>query len=82
MSTYLATETTISLHEANRSVPVEIHHGQSDPVVPEHLGRNAKTLLSKWGYHPTFRTYSMEHGVCPEQINDISSWFQELLVEK
>lgn len=79
MSTYLATAETITLHEANRTVPVEIHHGKSDPVVPEHLGRRAYEQLDKKGYHPTYRTYAMEHGVCPEQIIDISNWFQKLL---
>lgn len=79
MSTYLATEATIDPHEANRAVPLEIHHGISDPVVPERLGREASETLYSWGYLPTYRTYPMEHGVCPEQISDISSWFQKLL---
>ena len=80
MSTYLATEATIDPHEANRAVPIEIHHGLSDPVVPERLARGASKTLSSWGYLPTYRTYPMEHGVCPAQIRDISVWFQQLLV--
>jgi len=79
MSTYFATGDQVAYHEANRQVPIEIQHGLYDPVVPEMLGRQAKAELEKQGYCPNYRTYPMEHSVCPQQIRDISAWFGQVL---
>jgi phospholipase/carboxylesterase len=79
MSTYLATRDTINLHEANNRIPIEIHHGSFDPVVPEPLGQKAQEFLTAKGYNVRYRSYPMEHSVCPQQIDDISSWLQKLL---
>ncbi|MGE4559238.1 MAG: alpha/beta hydrolase, partial [Desulfobulbus sp.] len=35
MSTYLATSDSITLSTANQDLPIEIHHGVYDPVVPQ-----------------------------------------------
>lgn len=79
MSTYFATSDNIELSEENRTIPIEIHHGTHDPVVPEALGKNAYTLLRQKGYAANYRTYPMEHSVCLEQIQDISNWLQQTL---
>jgi len=79
MSTYFATSDSISLTDANSALPVEIHHGTFDPVVPVHLGRKAEQFLIDKGYPVNYRSYPMEHNVCPEQIGDISSWIQKVL---
>lgn len=80
MSTYFATSDSITLTDANTSIPVEIHHGKFDPVVPENLGRKAEQFLLGKGYSVQFRSYPMEHNVCPEQIADISRWIQAILL--
>jgi phospholipase/carboxylesterase len=79
MSTYFATADIIPLSQVNREIPVEVHHGLHDPVVPEKLGRKAVNKLEEEGYSVTYRTYPMEHGVCAEQIDDISHWLRERL---
>lgn len=79
MSTYFATAELLHYHPANRTIPIEIQHGLYDPVVPERLGSQAKELLEDKGYIPNYRTYPMEHGVCLEQITDISEWLQRTL---
>lgn len=79
MSTYFATWDSIDLAESTKQMPIEIHHGLYDPVVPEHLGQKALVRLEDHGYKPVYRTYPMEHGVCPEQIDDISGWLQSTL---
>ena len=79
MSTYFATADLTEYHPANRTIEIEIQHGLHDPVVPELLGRRAKGLLEDKGYAPGYRTYPMEHGVCPDQITDISGWLQKAL---
>lgn len=79
MSTYFATADSVEYSLANRDIPIKIMHGEHDPVVPESLGRKATTLLVKKGYTVGYKSYPMEHGVCPEQIADISAWLQEVL---
>lgn len=79
MSTYFATSDTIAFSAANRKLPIEIQHGSYDPVVPQELGVRAAELLIEHGYDVTFRTYPMEHSVCPQQIGDIGEALQRFL---
>lgn len=79
MSTYFATSDTIALSSANRTIPIEVHHGTYDQVVPERLGKSAVKDLQEKGYEVTYRNYPMEHGVCVEQIADISAWIKARL---
>jgi phospholipase/carboxylesterase len=79
MSTYLATADTLAYQAANKEIPIRIQHGEDDPVVPEHLGRQAATRLIEKGYRVTYQKYPMEHSVCPAQIGDISQWLQAVL---
>ena len=79
MSTYFATAETIALAEANRELPVEIHHGTFDPVVPESLGKAAYQLLQGLGYAVHYQSYPMAHAVCPQQVGDIATWLNERL---
>ncbi len=79
MSTYFATEESIQLHDANRELAIEIHHGMDDEVVPLQLGKKAVEALQKKGYSVRYREYGMQHGVCAEQIDDISAWLQARL---
>ena len=79
MSTYFATADSVEYSSANKDIPIKIMHGEYDPVVPEALGRKATTQLVKKGYTVSYQNYRMEHGVCPEQIDDISEWLQDVL---
>lgn len=81
MSTYCATCDMIHDHAPHTALPIEIHHGLYDQVVPERLGREAKAFLEEHGYAPVYRTYPMEHNVCAEQIEDISRWFSSIMSE-
>ena len=82
MSSYFATADSLVPHATNRGIPIAIQHGVYDPVVPESLGRRAFEKLEGLGYLVQYKNYPMEHAVCPEQINDISAWFQDRLLEK
>lgn len=79
MSSYFATSDSIELHDANRKIPIEVQHGTLDPVVPEYLGQDSLAFLLEQKYYVNYRTYRMQHGVCPEQIDDISVWLQSVL---
>lgn len=74
LSTYFATADSIELAEANRRLPIEVHHGTADPVVPEALGREGAQRVEALGYPVRYRTYEMGHSLCPEQAADIAEW--------
>ncbi|MEO8010575.1 MAG: carboxylesterase [Dokdonella sp.] len=59
---------------ANVDVPILIAHGNVDPVVPQALGMLARDFLRGLGYHVDWRSYTMAHQVCAEEIIDIRNW--------
>lgn len=79
LSTYFATGEDVEPVAANRDLPIEVHHGLFDPLVPELMGRLTIDRLRDLGYAPTYRTYPMEHAVCAEQIADIGRWLHQRL---
>ena len=79
MSTYFATSDSITLSPANQQLPIEIHHGVYDPVVPQALGIRAAEFLKANNYAVEFQTYPMEHSVCPQQIDRLSHTLQRFL---
>jgi phospholipase/carboxylesterase len=79
LSTYFATSDSITPNSANKSIPIQICHGTHDPMVPETMGQAAKQRLQDMGYKLDYKTYPMEHAVCPQEITDISSWLQRVL---
>jgi phospholipase/carboxylesterase len=60
-------------------LPIAIHHGDADPMVPERKGRESADALIAWGYPVEYKTYPMEHAVCPQQIRDIGKWLSARL---
>lgn len=79
MSTYFATADNIELAEANKQLPIEVQHGNFDPIVPESLGRNGVDRLRGLGYAVNYRQYPMAHALCPQQVGDIGQWLRERL---
>ncbi|SEM15626.1 alpha/beta hydrolase [Halomonas daqiaonensis] len=79
LSTYFATADSIELSEANRGLPIEVHHGSFDPVVPESLGKAGFERVESLGYPARYRRYPMAHALCPQQISDIGRWLDERL---
>ena len=79
MSTYFATKDAITPNSANKELPILICHGSRDPMVPERMGQEAQERLTGMGYSVEYKSYPVEHSVCPEEIADISQWLQRLL---
>lgn len=79
LSTYLATRETIRLSQEQKNTPFLIHHGSMDPVVPVSLGEEARDWLQTRDYPVEYKSYPMQHQVCPEQIADIRGWLTERL---
>ncbi len=79
LSTYFATKDSVEFNSANQHLPIAIHHGDYDPIVPITLSTVSSELLSAKGYPVELKTYRMEHSLCQEQIADISQWFVDTL---
>ncbi len=65
---------------ANRSLPMFLGHGIADNVVPLALGIATRDQLLKLGYDVDWHQYPMPHSVCPEELEDISSWLTRVLL--
>ena len=79
LSTYFATADSLEPAAANRDLPIEVHHGSFDPVVPESLGKAGYEKVESLGYPAHYRRYPMAHALCPQQIGDIGRWLAERL---
>jgi phospholipase/carboxylesterase len=81
LSTYMPLVQTVrqEASKANQHTPIFMAHGRHDPIIPLHLGEDACHYLKQLGYEPEWKTYFMEHSVCPEEIRDISHWLCKVL---
>ena len=79
LSTYFATKDSVEFNNINQEMPIQIHHGDYDAVVPIVLGNESHKLLLSKGYPVNLKTYAMEHSVCAQQIADLSQWFIDTL---
>jgi phospholipase/carboxylesterase len=64
---------------ANISIPIFMAHGTDDMVISMMLGEASAELLKKNGYPVTWRSYSMAHSVCNEEIQDITKWLTSVI---
>jgi len=80
LSTFLPLEHTLvgERSAANREIPIYMAHGEYDPIVPLALAQLSHAHLSELGYHVDWHEYPMEHSVSPEEIADISVWFDQV----
>lgn len=63
---------------ANCHLPLFIAHGTEDAMVPYPLGKATYVTLSQAGHPASWHSYPMGHGVCAEEIEDISHWMQTI----
>ena len=69
LSTYLLLLDDIPM--ATTEMPIMIMHGTQDSVVPFLLGQHAFNLLKAKQYRVDFKSYSMQHQLCSQEIEDI-----------
>lgn len=79
LSTYFATAASIAVDPIHSGMSIMICHGTMDPVVPEALGQKSVATLQGLGFVPEYRSYPMEHSLCPQQIVDIADWIARTL---
>lgn len=61
---------------ANQHTPLFMAHGVQDPIVSFALAEESRRLLEARGYPLEWRTYSMPHSVCQEEIAHIAAWLR------
>ena len=64
---------------AEKSIPIMMTHGVSDPVIPFEQGRASSEILKKHGYLVEWHKYTMQHSVCLEEITTIGVWIKRLM---
>lgn len=79
LSTYFATKDTIKLNPINQTLPIAIHHGTHDPIVPGILAQQATQWLQTHNYAASYHTYPMAHQVCAPEIKTIGAWLKQVL---
>jgi phospholipase/carboxylesterase len=72
-------ETGSEYPAANAILPILVCHGTQDQVVPPVLADMALEHLKQQGFTYTFKKYDMEHSVCPEEIDDIAFFINQIL---
>jgi phospholipase/carboxylesterase len=63
----------------NKTLPTLVCHGTRDQVVPPILADQALEHLKEQGFSYTYKKYEMEHSVCPEEMDDIATFINQLL---
>jgi phospholipase/carboxylesterase len=78
LSTYLPEVATRDdeMSAANATLPVFQAHGTDDPMIAVQRGEQARDRLTGLGHPVDFRTYPMQHEVCPDEIADIAAWLR------
>ena len=80
LSTYFPTiekfQTEISI--ANHKTPIFMAHGTMDSIVAIESGKSVFNTLHDLQYHIEWHEYVMEHSVCNDEINHISSYINEI----
>jgi phospholipase/carboxylesterase len=77
LSTYIPAQYQLQIRQ---KPPVIQCHGLEDPVIPYEVGletsqRLARLLGNRYAWH----TYPMEHGVCDDEIHDLTTWTHQRL---
>ena len=65
---------------ANAATPIFLAHGTHDPVVTLERAETSRAKLVELGYSVQWHTYPMPHSVCAQEIDDISSFLQSVLL--
>ena len=78
LSSYLPLQSRLAGYPIRADLPVFVAHGEFDPVLTLDMGRESCARLQETGLRPEWHSYPMAHGVCAEEIRDISQWLQSV----
>lgn len=82
LSGYLPLSTTVAAesNDKNRSMPIFMAHGTTDPVIPLLRALDSRDLLDGLGYKVEWHEYPMPHSLCPQEIGDIGTWLRSVFI--
>ncbi|MEM1243322.1 MAG: alpha/beta hydrolase-fold protein [Pseudomonadota bacterium] len=63
----------------NNEIPIFMAHGNADNILPMILGQATKTFLQQAGYPVEWHEYPMQHQVCIEEIQAVSTFIHRNL---
>ena len=80
LSTYVHDHENLAnrLSFANVDIPIFMAHGLGDPMIPITRAITSREALSALNYQVEWHEYAMAHNVCPEEINDIAAWLNQI----
>ncbi|RTZ39932.1 carboxylesterase [Candidimonas sp. SYP-B2681] len=76
----LASLIDAELHPANQQTPIFLAHGTMDPVIVLERAQASQQKLIALGYDVSWKTYPMQHSVCFDEVQDISTFLRKVLV--
>ncbi len=79
LSTYFPERSTVSYRQPV-SCPIFMAHGLMDPICPYPVAKAALAQLRAQGFSPSWHEYPMQHQVCMEEINALSQFIQQKLI--
>jgi len=78
LSTWLPAPEQIERPTDGRDPAVFIGHGEHDTLIPVRAAGRLNTFLQDCGLtNVTERHYPVEHGILPEELDDITSWLSQ-----
>ena len=80
-SSYLPIQHTLEAEAnlANRDTPILMLHGLDDTVVSMALALNSLRALKTLQYNVTWKTFSMAHEICSQEVSIMSDWLFSVL---
>lgn len=73
-------ETLAKEKSVNKKIPILACHGKQDMIVPYNAGLEAYNTLRVNGFNISWLSYPMDHGLCYDEIRDISLWLQDRFI--
>ncbi|TFW35830.1 alpha/beta hydrolase [Massilia horti] len=65
--------------EESLATPIFMAHGRQDPVVPFMRAQQSREMLVAMGYQVEWHEYNMQHTLCLEEVQAISTWLRKVL---
>ncbi len=82
LSTYLPLQEKLASQKTSQSLntPIFMAHGTFDEVITLERCQQSLTVLQENGYQVEWHEYPMAHSVHPQEINDIRTFLQRVLI--
>ena len=64
---------------AERTQPIFVSHGTSDPMISLDVGQSSRDFLKAENYEPDYFEYNMGHEISQEVLDDLVPWIHNVL---